>query len=128
MSMIRAAYEKEPSFPATDQHPDAVRYVISGGGKFTCADVINGPPMQAEVDAFLGLDAAGLAKQQRFATDNAERDACAFDSAIMALVNQTKAEWIAWAGTNFPTLTGPERNKLGQLFWVVAIGVRRSIR
>lgn len=66
--------------------------------------------------------------EQRIATDELERLDCVIDAAILPLVNQTKAEWIAWAGTNFPSLTAPERTRLGILFWVVSIGVRRSIR
>lgn len=50
------------------------------------------------------------------------------DSSIVTLVNQTKAQWISWAGTNFPTLTSAERTRLGTLFWVVSIGVRRAMR
>lgn len=49
MSTIRCIYEEEPNFPATDQHPDAVRYVV--GGRFV--DAIGGEPTQAEVNAVL---------------------------------------------------------------------------
>ena len=48
MSTIRAIYAAEPEFPATDQHPDAVRYEI--GGRWV--DAIGGPPTQEEIDAF----------------------------------------------------------------------------
>lgn len=53
---------------------------------------------------------------------------CQLDATIMNLVNQTRAEWRTWAGTNFPSLTAPERTKLGDLFWVVSLGVRRVVR
>lgn len=47
---IRAIYlTEEPTFPATDQHPDAVRYVI--GGKWV--DATGGEPTEAEVDAIV---------------------------------------------------------------------------
>lgn len=45
MSTILVIYETEPKFPATDQHPDAVRYVVDGlvidalGGQPTIEDV-----------------------------------------------------------------------------------------
>ena len=64
----------------------------------------------------------------RFAADETERQACKIDSAIMALVNQTKAEWLSCASNNFPSLTAAERTRLGNLFWVVAIGVRQRVR
>lgn len=85
---------------------------------------------QAFVDAFdvAASDAAEAANDQRLAADESERSDCKLDAAIMNLVNQTKAEWIAWAGANFPSLTAAEKNKLGQLFWVVAIGVRQRVR
>jgi hypothetical protein len=64
----------------------------------------------------------------RLVADEGERTACRLDSAIMTLVNQTRAEWVSWARTNFPSLSQPEQTKLGNLFWVVAIGVRKHLR
>jgi len=55
MSTIRTIYHpvngaaKAPTFPATDQHPDAVRYLV--GNYYV--DAIGGAPTQAEVDAVL---------------------------------------------------------------------------
>ena len=49
MSTIRCIYTSAPKFPATDQHPDAVRYQV--GGLFV--DAIGGEPTLAEVDAIL---------------------------------------------------------------------------
>ena len=49
MSAIRIIYEQEPSFPATDQHPSAVRYLL--GARYV--DAIGGEPTQAEIDAVL---------------------------------------------------------------------------
>ena len=56
MSTIRTTYEKEPDFPASDQHPDAVRYQV---GK-RWVDAIGGRPTQAEVDAVLDPPEAKL--------------------------------------------------------------------
>lgn len=65
MSTIRCIYSEPPKFPATDQHPDAVRYVVGG----RIVDAIGGQPTQAEVDAVLTppTDAAGV-KEQRART------------------------------------------------------------
>ena len=49
MSTIRCIYAKDPGFPASDQHPDAVRYVI---GKHI-VDAIGGEPTMAEIEAIL---------------------------------------------------------------------------
>ena len=49
MSTIRVIYEKDPGFPATDQHPAAVRYQVGN----RIVDAIGGQPTQAEVDAIL---------------------------------------------------------------------------
>lgn len=48
--VIRCIYTVEPSFPATDQHPDAVRYQVSG----YFVDAIGGAPSAADVAAILG--------------------------------------------------------------------------
>lgn len=128
--MIRCVYSPvngvatAPDFPATDQHPDAVRYLVG----LYYVDAIGAQPTQAEIDAMLGLDAAGVTKTARIAADEVERQSCKIDAAVMPLVNMDKAAWISWATTNFPTLTAAEKNRLGQLFWVVSVGVRRSIR
>jgi hypothetical protein len=68
------------------------------------------------------------AVQQREVVDIAEREALKSDGPLMTLVNQTRAEWVSWARTNFPSLSQPEQTKLGNLFWVVAIGVRKHLR
>lgn len=49
MSTIRVVYTAEPSFPATDQHPDAVRYKIEDDW----VDAIGGEPSPDELNAFL---------------------------------------------------------------------------
>lgn len=54
MSAIRCVYSEEPKFPATDQHPDAIRYQV--GGKWV--DAIGGAPTQADIDAVLNPSTA----------------------------------------------------------------------
>jgi hypothetical protein len=49
MSAIRAIYEAEPGFPATDQHPDAARYRV---GQYW-VDAIGAEPSEGEVLAVL---------------------------------------------------------------------------
>lgn len=82
-------------------------------------------PTQVEVDA---ASEAPTPAQVRVAADESERSECLLDATIMSLVNQTRTQWRTWAGTNFPTLTAPERTRLGDLFWVVAVGVRQRLR
>lgn len=88
------------------------------------------PEEEAYAAAALAAEQAYLASSPvvRKATDETERKAAVIDAQILPLVNQTKAEWITWAGANFPSLTAAEKTRLGILFWVVSVGVRRSIR
>lgn len=55
MSQIRVVYGEEPDFPATDQHPDAVRYYVLGldGVTMYVVDAIGGEPTAQEVYDFL---------------------------------------------------------------------------
>ena len=56
MSTIRCIYfDDAPRFPATDQHPDAVRYTVRSDslGRDVVVDAIGGKPTAAEVDAVL---------------------------------------------------------------------------
>jgi hypothetical protein len=46
---IRTVYTEAPPFPATDQHPAAVRYHV--GSRWV--DAIGGQPTAEEIDAFL---------------------------------------------------------------------------
>lgn len=124
---IRCVYETAPDFPARDQHPQAMRYPLSYG-VFRFADCIGDAPTLGELDAFFGLDAQGLALSARKAADEAERAAAKLDASVIALVNQSRAEWVTWATTNFPSLTAPEKQRLGALFWIVSIGVRGQVR
>lgn len=99
MTQIRTLYATEPPFPATDQHPAAVRYAINVGGmKF--ADCVGGPPSQAELDGVLGLDATGVAAAARVAADTADLAVCAQDPQVTAFLNMSPAELDAWVATN----------------------------
>lgn len=49
MTTIRTIYSTEPEFPATDQHPDAIRYQVGN----VWVEAIGGEPSQDEIDALL---------------------------------------------------------------------------
>lgn len=93
MSVIRCIYSEAPKFPATDQHPNAVRYQV--GGRFV--DAIGGQPTQAEIDAVLAPkpdNAAALdARQADASLDELDRaiDAGETDTALR-LVRQLLQE------------------------------------
>lgn len=76
-----------------------------------------------EVQAFLHPS-----PDPRLIADSGDSDTCKADATIMTLINQTRAEWRTWAAANFPTLTAAERTKLGDLFWVTALGARQRLR
>lgn len=50
-SHIRTMYWEEPKFPAKDQHPDAVRYILdhSTRGRIW-VDAVGGAPTMVQVD------------------------------------------------------------------------------
>lgn len=96
MSAIRCVYSEEPKFPATDQHPDAARYQV--GGKWV--DALGGQPTQAELDTFLGVDAASLAEVQRRASVDA---AIAADTTIAQLKAMTPTDFDTWWAANVTT-------------------------
>lgn len=87
---------------------------------------------EAEADA---RDAAFAQKKldeqagfQRSNVDDAEMIECCSDPSIIALLNLDRAGWVAWAKSNFQTLNVAEQTRIGTLFWVVAVGVRRTVR
>lgn len=98
MSTIRCIYSAEPNFPATDQHPTAVRYRVGQ----LIVDAIGGLPTQAEIDAALGNDAAGLAAKQRLVTDDAELVTAKADATLMSLINMDAAQIAAAIDNAFP--------------------------
>ena len=67
MSAIKAVYENAPSFPATDQHPDAVRYKVTSAlrGSVVVVDAVGGEPTIAEVDAILNPPKPELTPEQK---------------------------------------------------------------
>lgn len=64
----------------------------------------------------------------RVVEDEAQREACKADSTMIALINQTRAEWQTTAAAWFPTLTASERTKMGTLCWLLAVAIRRLMR
>jgi protein-disulfide isomerase-like protein with CxxC motif len=124
MSQIRCIYRSQPNFPATDQHPDAVRYQV--GALFV--DAIGGQPTQAEVDAVLGQDVTALAAKQRLIDDANDLAAAKLDAAIQQIVNATPAQLRTFAQNSFPTLTLSEQNRLGLILNILAVAVRPHVR
>lgn len=57
MSQIRCVYSSAPNFPAEDQAPGAVRYVVNG----VTVDAVGGEPTAQEVTAFMAPAPATLA-------------------------------------------------------------------
>ncbi len=78
MSTIRCVYDQEPSFPSSDQHPDALRYFI--GGKWV--DAIGGQPTAQEVTNFLNPPAR--------AADQLEADCLAYLNGGTGLIDLRK--------------------------------------
>ena len=64
----------------------------------------------------------------RLVLDEQERQSARQDSAIQTLVDATPAGLQTWAGNNFPTLTAPERNKMGMLLQILSVAVRDKVR
>lgn len=81
MSTIRCVYSREPKFPATDQHPDAVRYAVAG----KVVDAIGGEPTLEEVAAFLAPSAEAIADAAAYAEARA-------DNVVQYLRDHTPAE------------------------------------
>jgi len=88
------------------------------------------PQEEADVVALIaaGEAARNTPEALRVVADEAEREVAKVDSAVLALVNQTRVEWTAWAQTNFPTLTVAERNRIGTICWLLAVAIRRLMR
>lgn len=68
---IYAIYEREPNFPATDQHPAAARYTVFSAflGRSVIVDAVGGEPTTAEVDEVLNPRSARVRRIEE------ERDA-----------------------------------------------------
>jgi hypothetical protein len=79
------------------------------------------------IDAIISADLSS--RLARRTIDESERLSGKADSAVMALINQTKAEWITWVTTNLSFCVTPaDRNRMGTLFWIVALAVRGLLR
>jgi hypothetical protein len=69
------------------------------------------------------------ALETRLTVDAAEMLNGRNDAAIIALLGNTKAEWVTWVTANLPSIaTAPERNKMAVLFWLVAMCARKLLR
>ena len=64
----------------------------------------------------------------RVVEDEAQREACKADGAVATLINMDKAECLAWAGANLPSLTPAERQRMGLLIWMQSVALRRLMR
>lgn len=110
MTQIRCIYfpandgtRTAPNFPATDQHPQAVRYAFDHPTRGALnVDAVGGAPTLADVNASLGLDAASQAVAQRVAADATDLAACAADPQVTAFLNMSPAELDAWVDANIP--------------------------
>lgn len=127
MTRIRSIYEVEPNFPATDQHPNAERFPVSIG-IFRFADCVGGAPTQAELEAHLGLDAAGMAEKARLAADEAERAEAKADSQIASDLNMTPAEIASAIDAVFSTWTAPQKAFMRRLVRMVIATARKALR
>ena len=64
----------------------------------------------------------------RIVLDNIELKECKDDGPILTLINQTRSEWLAWAQSNFPTLTKAEQTRVGIICWLLSISIRKYLR
>jgi len=67
-------------------------------------------------------------EQQRLNTDRQELIDARLDAAITALIDSTPAQRVAWANSNFPSLTAPERMRIGMIMNMIAVSMRPQIR
>lgn len=76
MTTIRTVYfGAPPDFPATDQHPDAVRYgPFTVGGKTCFADCIGGEPTVEDLQAVIDPPPVELTVDQKLANAGLTRE------------------------------------------------------
>ena len=91
---IRAVYDQAPPFPASDQHPEAVRYQVSG----RWVDAVGGQPTPAEVNALLAgppMPDFGADVETEDAWRPKAIEAVSNLRAYLALQNPTNAQTVA---------------------------------
>lgn len=112
MSTIRCVYTQAPNFPATDQHPDAVRYAVGA----YIVDAIGVAPTLLEVQTMLGLTTTRASVQAQINALEATQIAPRFSrEGILGLIlsnymgkNATLTQ--AQAVANLTTSTHPDYN------------------
>lgn len=111
MSTIRIVYSAEPKFPASDQHPNAVRYVFGS----LWVDAIDGVPTQQEVDAVLSPP------------DSTRVSALKGDLSLQDLISRlqsaTPIQIDSWLSANVTSLA-QARTVLGAVVKVLALFLR----
>lgn len=97
MSVIRTIYQTEPKFPASDQHPDAVRYRVGPWW----VDAIGGEPTLAGVEAIAAPTREQIDSQKRASAKSllaGDSEAAIFRRALLRLTKPawvTAADWLA---------------------------------
>jgi hypothetical protein len=112
---IRCVYDSEPSFPATNQHPDAVRYVV--GAYYV--DAIGAEPTVQEVLDFLRPPSA-TAEAERIAAIQA--DAMTIDL-VTRLRQATPAQISGYVDANVVDLASA-RALFKRILLVLAYSIR----
>lgn len=75
------------------------------------------------------IDPALQAKQERDNSDVTEQLDGKNDAAIIALLNQSKAQWLTWVTANMTFVVLPaERNRMAILCWLVSMCARKLLR
>jgi hypothetical protein len=88
---IRCIYSADPGFPATDQHPDALRVTIGA----YIVDYIGALPTQADVDAILNPPPT---------QDQLDAEAAKQYAKLTALKRMTPAQIQTWVDANVTNL------------------------
>ena len=91
MSEIRAIYlNQAPDFPATDQHPDAVRYQV---GTYW-VDAVGGEPTLQEVEDVIDPPAA-IAERARKADAENDAEGMAFLDLMKSKTSAQRKDWLS---------------------------------
>lgn len=116
MSTIRCVYSFAPSFPASDQHPDAVRYGVAG----KVVDAIGGEPTAEDVVAFLAPSAQEAAEAEAHAEAKA-------DAVVQYLRDHTPAECEDYVQANVTDLASA-RALMKKFAVVLCVLAKQSLR